>query len=431
MTTDAQAFSVASQVAAPTRGLRNLLFFATFLLIWLTLRPFRDLSNPQLLGPSMNGDTLNQISVLLLSASLAVFVALNNVSVVVKAITPLLVLTLAWFTLSALYSDYPELAARRLLLAVLTIFNAVAFLALPTDRQHFGRLLAGASLIILVISFASVIIVPDLAIHQSNDVLGSDLVGAWRGPFAHKNAAGAGMVILIFIGIFVARTVNVVLGALAIVLAGVFLFYTHAKSPIILLPVVLVTSVLLDRINSGGVKFCAVIALPLIINFLTIGSVCFEVVHNFLTAVMPDATFTNRDQIWRFTLHHITQRPILGYGFQAFWETSGLVSGAPLGDWVSRANSAHNGFLNLAVTTGVVGAVLSALWFLVQTAANYAYLPSKAQDPMTSLFVQIWLFNACWDSLESSLFANGDHVWFMTLVAIFGLRFQRLTLERR
>ncbi|MGC1778481.1 MAG: O-antigen ligase [Xanthobacteraceae bacterium] len=431
MTADAQASLVAPQAAAPTRGLRNLLFFAAFFLVWLSVRPFRDLSDPGLLDPSMSGDTLNQVSALLLSASLAVFVALNNRTIVFKAVTPLLVLTLAWFALSTLYSDYPELAARRLLLTVLIIFNAVAFLTLPTNREHFGRLLATAAFTLLVICFASVIIVPDLAIHQTNDVLGADLVGAWRGPFEQKNDAGAGMVILIFISIFVARTVNVAVGTLAIALAGIFLFYTHAKSPIILLPVILLMSVILDRITNRSTKFCAVIALPLIINFLAIGSVCSEGIHNLLASILPDVTFTGRDQIWRFTLDHIMQRPILGYGFQAFWETSGLISGAPPSDWVSRANSAHNGILNLAVMTGVVGALLSLLWFLVQTATDYTRLPPNDRDPMTSMFVQIWLFTACWDSMESSLFAGGDHVWFMTLVSIFGLRFQRLTLEKR
>lgn len=148
-------------------------------------------------------------------------------------------------------------------------------------------------------------------------------------------------------------------------------------------------------------------------------------------AVMPDATFSDRDKIWNFALDHVMRRPILGHGFQAFWETGDLVGHATPGDWVARSNSAHNGLLNLALTTGLVGALLAELWVLAQTAADYARIPARAADPMTGLFVQIWLFAVCWDSMESLLFGGGSGIWFMALASMFGLHFQRLALARR
>ena len=103
--------------------------------------------------------------------------------------------------------------------------------------------------------------------------------------------------------------------AVIVVLAGVFLAFTHAKTPIALLPCILVLSVGLAWIRLPLVRFAIVIAAPLVLAAITIGSVTFEPVRDALAAVLPDPTFTGRDKIWRFTLEHIEQRPIVGFGF--------------------------------------------------------------------------------------------------------------------
>ena len=48
-------------------------------------------------------------------------------------------------------------------------------------------------------------------------------------------------------------------------------------------------------------------------------------VEAILESVMSDTSYTGRDEIWEFALDHIGQRPITGFGFQAFWGTSELV----------------------------------------------------------------------------------------------------------
>jgi len=238
-------------------------------------------------------------------------------------------------------------------------------------------------------------------------------------------------VIFIFIGIFVSRSLNAKLGILMLALAGIFLVFTNAKSAMLLLPVVLAVSYALTKISSPSVKFALVTAVPLGIYLLTVGSVCSETIHDGLAALMPDATFTDRDQIWLFTLDHIAQRPIFGFGFQAFWGTEELVLNTSRRDWVAHASHAHNGLLNLAVMTGIVGAILASLWIAGQTAIDYVRMPSRASDPMTTLFVQIWLFGLCLSGFEATLFAGGNGIWFMMLVAMLGLRFQRLTASGR
>jgi O-antigen ligase len=301
------------------RLVRSALFLATFALIWLTASPFPDLSDPKLLEPVGEGNFLGQSLAVLLTALLGAFVWIRNVRLVLKVLSPWLVLTLLWFALSAVTCAYPALASRRLVLAIFTIFQASAFLLLPVDRDHFGRLLAMGALMVLAVCYAGLLFAPELSIHQSTDLMEPDLAGAWRGAFGHKNGAGVAMATLIFIGIFVLRSASTSIGALIVALAAIFLIFTDSKSSMRLFPVVLAVSFLLPRMRRPGAKIAVALASPLILNLIVLGSVSFEWMRQLLENSALDPTFTGRDVIWRFTLDYIAQRPILGFGFQALW----------------------------------------------------------------------------------------------------------------
>jgi O-antigen ligase len=401
-------------------------FLATVLLIWLTARPFPDLSDPKLLDPVGEGNLASQILTVLVTGCLAAFVIVRKSPLVLKALTPILILTFLWFACSAAFSAYPELAARRLVFAALTVFQAAALLLVPQDRDHFSRLLAAGALIVLALCYAGIVFAPGLSIHHITDVAEPDLDGNWRGFFTHKNGAGAGMVVLIFIGIFVVRTFSSVLGSLIIALAAVFLLFTESKSPIRLLPLVLVASAFIAGRRRPAVNFIAVTGILGIIALLTIGSVLFDPIHQLVQRSLSDPSFTGRDEIWRFALDHIAARPIFGFGFQAFWGTSALVSEWNyLESWGYRASDAHNGFLNVAVMTGIVGLVISMLWILAQPLRDYGRTLRDHADPaLNALFIQTWLFGLCLSGFESVLFSGGDMLWFMMVMSIIGLRYQ-------
>jgi hypothetical protein len=62
---------------------------------------------------------------------------------------------------------------------------------------------------------------------------------------------------------------------------------------------------------------------------------------------------------------------------------------------------------------------------LVQPLADLIRTPPERTDPaLTLLLVQVWLFGLCLCGFESELFNGGSILWFMTVVAIIGLRFQ-------
>jgi O-antigen ligase len=429
MTTLSTPYGSASLGAANgERLVRDILFLATFLLTWFTVTPFPDLGEPQSLSASTGGDLLGQVAMVLLTGALAGFALIKRWPLVPRIMTLPLVLTFAAFAISALHSSYPDVAARRLILAAFTIFQASVLLLLPYGREHFARLLAIAAIVVLAACYFGVAFLPQFSIHQATDVAEPGLAGDWRGFFTHKNGAGAGMVVLIFISIFVYRAWNKSAGIFIGVFAAIFLYFTHSKSPMNLLPVVLLLSYLIARLRSPALALALVLGVPILLNLVSVGSVMFGAIYNVIAHLMSDPTFTGRDVIWKFALAHVAQRPLFGFGFESFWGMPDLVADWNyLESWGYRASDAHNGYLNLAVTTGLVGLGLALWWMIAQPFADYWRGRALGTDrALTTLFLQIWLFTLCLGGFESAFFAGGSALWFLMITAILGLRFQTL-----
>src|SRR5262249_16830308 len=96
-----------------------------------------------------------------------------------------------------------------------------------------------------------------------------------------------------------------------------------------------------------------------------------------------------------------------------------------LDSWGYRASDAHNGYLNIAVTTGLVGLVLALGWVLVQPLRDHLRTsPGSVDSALNLVFVQLWLFGLYLCGFESELFNNGSVVWFMMAVSIIALHIQ-------
>ncbi|SDT00052.1 O-antigen ligase family protein [Bradyrhizobium canariense] len=71
-----------------------------------------------------------------------------------------------------------------------------------------------------------------------------------------------------------------------------------------------------------------------------------------------DATLTGRTQLWLYVIDSISEKPLFGWGFAAFWVPGNPVA-LQIGDAVNwTVVSAHNGLLGLLLDIGVVGASL-------------------------------------------------------------------------
>ena len=121
--------------------------------------------------------------------------------------------------------------------------------------------------------------------------------------------------------------------------------------------------------------------------------------------VLSDSSFTGRTDIWQFALDRMSQRPITGYGFAAFWGTQQVVYGmSGTSIWANTAAHAHNAYLDLALTVGIPGSILVTLWLVVFPMIDFYRSPHEpSAAPLRMLFLRVCLFAAFGSCFESML----------------------------
>jgi O-antigen ligase len=338
---------------------------------------------------------------------------------------PVVVAVLLWSAVSVVLSWEPALAARRLAFALIFLSISAMLLLLPKNLRHFRDLMAVVAVIVLAACYMGVLLAPQLAIHRAIDFLEPEHEGSRRGLFPHKNEAGATMVLLIFIGLFVMRTQRRLLGGLIVALAAIFLLFTQSKNAIGMLPLVFVLSFIVSRGRSPAMSIVLVLGVVAALNLFSVGTVLFEPVRRLVESIMPDATFAGRTEIWDLALQYIARRPLTGYGYSAFWGTPQVVYGAGENStWVNAATDAHNAYVNLALGIGLPGLALVILWVVVLPIADYyrtARAPHGPAVPLPTMFLRVCLYGACASCFESSIFMQLGEVWFLYVTSAFGL----------
>jgi O-antigen ligase len=402
--------------AAMPGSWRSLAFMLIFLLVWISVQPFEDRGDPSVLEPSGNGNLLNQLAYLIAAAASAAFLFGSPGARLLPVIRPALVGMVLWFSVSILVSADPGQSFRRLTQLVLVMVIATALLQLPRTVGHFAALLGTGVLATLAVCYAGLLIAPGQAIHQTGDFLEPQLAGSWRGVFTHKNEASAAMAIYIFIGLFVRSVFSRLLGGVILVLSTVFLLGTAGKSAPGLTLLTLVGVGVLTQIRSARLGLLTVGVGLALFNLFTLGSAIFEPIRAIVAAVMPDPSYTGRDEIWRFALRRLAEQPITGYGFQAFWRTGDIIYSGEGGAFAPAAPHAHNGYLDIALTTGIPGLVLMLLW-LAGPAQAFGRLGAPGPEgALVRLFTRIWLFGLFFLCLESVFFNSRSPIWFMMVL---------------
>jgi O-antigen ligase len=312
-----------------------------------------------------------------------------------------------------------------------TNINLVSFVSpesRPENVRHFSDLMAAVALITLAACYLGVLLMPQLAVHQATDFLEPEHAGNWRGVFAHKNQAGAVMVMIVFIGLFVARMRSLALGGLITVLALIFLGFSQSKTAIGVMPLVFILAGIINRSRRPMVGIALVVVILAAFNLFSVGTVIFEPVRKLVEMVMPDATFTGRTEIWELGVRAVAERPITGYGFSSFFGTDEVVYG--LGEnasWANAATDAHNAYLNLALTIGQPGLLLTILWIVVLPIADFYRLPADSEAaPLQLLFLRVCRYGIYSSCFESSTFQQVGEVWFFFVVSAFGLGYASL-----
>jgi O-antigen ligase len=404
---------------------------AILLFVLIGADPFLDGTAAENAASRAGGNVVNQVLFLVMGAIAVAVLAWRGREALRPLATAPILAMLGWICVSTAFSIEPAVSARRLISLFIMFGGVVSVLVLARDARQFAHVLGGSVLLVLLLCYLGLVLVPERAMHTALDLIEPEHAGSWRGVYAHKNGAGAAMGLFVIVGLFWAAMGQRVLGTLVTVLAGVFLVFTNAKTSVVLTPAALGLT-WACTLSDGRFWRRLLLLGPLVLLLVaTVGSVLSPAIGSLIASLTSDPTYTGRTEIWAFALDNIAKKPITGFGYGAFWESVFYGGGADATTWVNRATDAHDGYLNTALESGLPGLAFTVWWLVLAPLSDFeARLRTRAGhgggfgiDPLTMLFLRIWLFTLLVAVFESVFYQATNALFFMLAVAVLGLRF--------
>ena len=415
---------------APERGFATWIlepaFVALLLLIFVGLTPFAVRNSVDTATGAANfagaGDALRQISYLTTFAIILAGALTKRGLYAVNAVPIVLAVLLAWCVLTAHWAAVPGVALRRAGLEIVVVLSVMLGVDIVGPDRAL-KLFCYVLIAILVVNWLSIPFIAQ-AVHQPGDVE-TEIVGDWRGLYFHKNIAGAlcAISVLIFLYYAIVEKSWPIYGTLAAAAFG-FLVMTRSKSSLGLLPVAMTAAAIyrwgwrrdIDRaiVVIGGLVLVVGLGTLLFANFDTVVRVLSD----------PDE-FTGRAAIWQGETAFIADHPLAGSGFGTFADTGAQ---SPIhdyvGGWVSTVAQGHNGYLELAVTTGLIGFSL-AMIALILIPARIFWRRSDMEPWLKSLLFALFVFFILHNLMESDFLASDGVTWVTFLLMLAMLRHRR------
>jgi hypothetical protein len=144
----------------------------------ISFRPFQPASTAI---AGSGGDLVNQLGFGALGGvSVLAMTLLGNPRTLVALISPMWIVMFGFLFLSTFVAIDPGAAQRAVLFTVIAAICMIAVLALPRDADGFSLALVIAAFAVLTLSYAGLVLVPDLAKHTANEIE-AEHAGLWRG----------------------------------------------------------------------------------------------------------------------------------------------------------------------------------------------------------------------------------------------------------
>jgi len=333
----------------------------------------------------------------------------------------LLLLFLAIAAFSALWSLLPGVTLRRVGTLVTTILVAVYFV-MRWDFRESVAIIGHALLVVAGLSILAVVLLPQYGITQpepgGTDI---DIVGTWKGVLPHKNSLGwictAG--VQVYAWRFLVERDRRLRHAACVLL---FMFMAaETRSSTALITIILSVSLIamLNTRSRAGVG-------QLALEWAVIGSgvLALAVVllnpGDVMALLGKSADMTGRIPLWRDLLVSVEKRPLLGYGYGAFWvdlnpERARIWA---LNPW--QPPDAHNAYLEITLQLGIIGATTATM--LLLTATKRAFAWCKEGQAQWAIYVATFLAVYIVTNVdETELFRGGDFHCFVLAFCYFTL----------
>lgn len=335
--------------------------------------------------------------------------------IIALGIGGLLILSAAWSVSWVDSLVYGSMAAGNIVIACVL----AAEFSLKQIAHMFLRVLTVLVIAGMLASLTSYDQVYDFDPHARPNFLGGDPI---RGFFQHNimagffAATGAALALSLLRG--VRRIVVLALFVVFVLLAGSATGFMLMVAAVVLVPA---AKLLVPKIPLGGLL---AVALPV---GAVLGAVAWQVWVPTLEALGRDPTMTGRTILWEWSYQAIAERPVLGWGFGAYFRS-------PHGELPSlyvpqffnyEIAHFHNSYIQTTVDLGVVGLLILLLVILYTVGKAYAF--ARAQDASTGIGLLMTMLIFLIASPTEFLFLNYNH--FGTF-ALFSLFFGLFTMHR-
>jgi O-antigen ligase len=207
--------------------------------------------------------------------------------------------------------------------------------------------------------------------------------GALRGVFTHKNQFGAfmalGSVVFFLNAIRGEKLSWIYWGLLALGCGSMVMSQSTTALATFLVMLILCIIYRIFRWRYE-VMLSAILAVTIIGIIALIWVAGYIGADSFFGSLGKDSTLSGRTDIWRYVWDQIQLRPWLGYGLAAFWDGYEGPSGYVQLAMRIAVIYAHNGFLDIWLSIGLIGLSVFLAGFLITSKQSLALL-RKSNTP--------------------------------------------------
>ncbi|NJM70251.1 MAG: O-antigen ligase family protein [Scytonema sp. RU_4_4] len=328
--------------------------------------------------------------------------------------------------LSFLWSEFPDF----------TFFNARDILMMTSFGLYFAtrfslreqvQLIAYTFLIGCLLSIIAAFVLPSVGIHQADAMEAHP--GAWKGVYGHKNGLGSMMVLSSLTFFLLPKEDSNLYRWFGFSCSLVLMLRSTSKTSLVLSFLLLLIIVFYKNFRWQG-KISVIFTN---IGILLLG--CFSVPVltywvEILTGLGRDATLTGRTPLWGAALARFMERPLLGYGYGAFWAPQSpyaLEAGQAIGSgWIPPHG--HNGLLDLALDVGLIG--LSLFLIIYSTAFVRALKEGYATKNPEELWPLAYLTFLIMNNMTESLLLRSANLYWTLLITVVFTMNQRKQIKK-
>lgn len=263
---------------------------------------------------------------------------------------PLLLALSVYAVLSTFWSDAPAETLERSVALVASLILATYFAA-RFDMKEQLRFVGLMSMAFIIGSFIFIFLLPSYGAP----------VDEWQGVFIHKNTLGRMMVIAALVALTYPdnRPRVLLIRIIGFILAFILIYGADSMTSLLLLLAVTALSFVYRFLRVGGIRSIVFVMASAVPIFIVVYGLATMDTDAFLTSIGRTSNLSGRTDVWENVNLAIEDRPLLGYGYGAFFMRWDGVYGdfwSQYSNWAP--GSAHHAYLDVTINIGYIGLFL-------------------------------------------------------------------------